>query len=182
MSGSDYSSRRIFKSTVTSQNVIRELLQIICLAEALEPSGEVWFVSPWISDFVLLDNRSGGFNSVNPQWHGREIRLTDLALQLMTGGTRITVVTRPDGHNRTFLDKMQDVANEAGLGKLLTLIVRDNLHTKGIVSDSGLLLGSMNLTYNGLELNDEYVQYDTVPENIAKARLEFEFYKEGSRS
>ena len=182
MKDSDYSSRRIFKSTVTSQNVIRELLQIICLAEILEPSNEVWFVSPWISDFILLDNRSGGFDSVNPQWHGREIRLTDLALQLMTGGTRIIVVTRSDGHNRTFLDKMQDMTNEAGLGGLLTQIIRDKLHTKGIVSETGLLLGSMNLTYNGLELNDEYVQYETDPENIAKARLEFEFYKEDSKS
>lgn len=177
MSGSEYETRRIFKSTVTSQNVIRELLQIICISEILQPSKDIWFVSPWISDFILLDNRAGGFDSVNPQWHGREIRLSDLALQLMTGGTRVVVVTRPDGHNQTFLDKIRDVVAEAGLGDLLTLIIRENLHTKGIVSDSGLLLGSMNLTYNGLELNDEYVQYDIVPENIAKARLEFELYK-----
>jgi hypothetical protein len=34
----------------------------------------------------------------------------------------------------------------------------------------------MNLTYNGLELNDEMVVYDTRPKTIAEARLNFESY------
>jgi phosphatidylserine/phosphatidylglycerophosphate/cardiolipin synthase-like enzyme len=40
----------------------------------------------------------------------------------------------------------------------------------------GLLTGSMNLTYNGLELNDEMVVYDTTPKTLAEARLNFESY------
>ena len=34
----------------------------------------------------------------------------------------------------------------------------------------------MNLTYNGLELNDEMVVYDTNAKTLAEARLNFESY------
>ena len=69
-----FQTRRIFKSAVTSQNLIRELLQLMLLGELFAPTGErAWFVSPWISNIVLFDNRAGGFGSVNPEWANREI-------------------------------------------------------------------------------------------------------------
>lgn len=176
MNNNGYRNRRIFKSAVTSQNVIRELLQMIFLAELLEPSGEIWFVSPWISDVILLDNRSGGFDSINPDWRGREIRLSDITVHLLSRGSHIIVVTRGDEHNRNYLDKLRELAHESAVDSSLDLIVRDTLHTKGILSETGVLLGSMNITYNGMELNDEFVEYDTDRESIAKARLAFESY------
>lgn len=172
-----YETRRIFRSQVTSQDVVRELLQMMCLAELLAPSKEVWLVSPWVSDFVLLDNRSGRFDAVNPQWQRREIRLVDYAQQLMTNGTRLVVVTRPDSHNETFLNRLVDRTRETGLDDLLELHSRDRLHTKGILGEGGLLLGSMNLTYNGLVLNDESVYYEISEAAIAKARIEFLSYR-----
>lgn len=180
MKDSIYSSRRIFKSAVTSQNVIRELLQMMFLAELLDPSEEIWFVSPWISDIILLDNRTGGFDSINPDWRGREIRLSDITVQLLSRGSRIFIVTRNDDHNHNFLGKLEEFARESAVDDGLNLIVRDSLHTKGILSKEGVLLGSMNITYNGMELNDEFVEYDTDRESIAKARLAFEMYYEGS--
>ena len=180
MNEDDYSNRRVFKSTVTSQNVIRELLQMIFLAELLNPSEEIWFVSPWISDVVLLDNRTGGFDSINPDWRGRVIRLSDITVQLLSRGSRVIVVTRSDEHNKNYLNKLADFARESAVDRNLDLIVRDNLHTKGILTDSGVLLGSMNITYNGMELNDEFVEYDTDQESIAKARLAIEMYRDES--
>ena len=177
MSTPHYETRRIFRSTVSSQDVVRELLQIMCLAELLAPSREVWLVSPWISDFVLLDNRSGQFDAINPQWRHREIRLVSYTLQLMTHGTDVIVVTRPDSHNQTFLERLTDHAFEAGLADHLDVSRRDRLHTKGILTEGGLLLGSMNLTYSGLELNEESVYYETSSEAIAKARVEFQSYR-----
>ena len=38
------------------------------------------------------------------------------------------------------------------------------------------MLGSMNLTYSGLELNDEIVEYDIDPASLANARLAFAGY------
>ena len=43
-----FETRRIFKSAVTSQNLIRELLQLMLLSDLLAPGGErAWLVSPW---------------------------------------------------------------------------------------------------------------------------------------
>lgn len=177
MTAPRYKTRRIFRSAITSQDVIRELVQTMCLAELMAPSPELWLVSPWISDFVLLDNRNGRFDAINPQWQRREIRLVDYALQVMTNGTRIIVVTRPDSHNQTFLNRLADRANEAGLADHIELLQLERLHTKGILTKSSLLLGSMNLTYNGLEINDESVSFETATEAVAKARVEFETYR-----
>ena len=177
MSTPRYKTRRIFRSAATSQDVVRELVQMICLAELLAPSPEVWLVSPWISDFVLLDNRSGRFDAINPEWQRREIRLVDFALQLMTNATRIIVVTRPDSQNQVFLDRLSERSVEAGFGDIFQVLIRERLHTKGILTSGGLLLGSMNLTYSGLELNDESVCFETSTEAIAKARVEFQAYR-----
>lgn len=177
MSSPRYKTRRIFRSAVTSQEVIRELVQIMCLAELMAPSREVWLVSPWISDFILLDNRNGRFDAINSQWQRREIRLVDYALQVMTNGTRIIVVTRPDSHNQTFLNRLTERANEAGLDDHIEVLKLERLHTKGILTKNSLLLGSMNLTYNGLEINDESVYFEIAIEAIAKARVEFETYR-----
>jgi len=169
-------TRRIFRSSHTSLEVIRELLQSISLAELLSPSKEFWLVSPWISDFVLFDNRSGRFGSINPQWLNREIRFVDYSLQLMTNETQLVIVTRPDPHNQVFLNRLVDRASENSLDKNLKIFTRKKLHTKGILTDAGLLLGSMNLTYSGLELNEEFVTYEIASEAIAKARIEFLSY------
>ena len=172
-----YKTRRIFRSAVTSQDVVRELLQMMFMAELLAPSPEVWLVSPWISDFVLLDNRSGRFAAINPEWQRREIRLVDYALQLVTNATRVVVVTRPDLHNQVFVDRLRERSVEAGFGDPIQIFVRERLHTKGVLMSGGLLLGSMNLTYSGLELNDESIYFDTSKEAIAKARVEFRTYR-----
>lgn len=173
-----YSLRRIFKSSTTGPAVIRELLQLMFFAELLDPSDEIWLVSPWISDVPIIDNRAGSFDVINPEWHRREIRLSDLAVQVLTGGSRMVVVSRPDEHNLTFLDLLIEKAQEAALDDQLTIIKREHLHTKGILTGVGLLLGSMNLTYSGFELNDEVIEYDTSSRRLAEARQSFVAYSE----
>lgn len=172
-----FESRRIFKSLATSQNLVRELLQMMLLGELISPGGQrAWLVSPWISNVVLFDNRAGGFNAVNPEWSGREVRLIEVALCMMARGTSLGVATNFDDHNDGFLESLTAGANEAGLLDKLVIVRRKHLHVKGILLKRGLLTGSMNLTYRGLELNDETVVYDTTSQTIAEARLNFEAY------
>jgi phosphatidylserine/phosphatidylglycerophosphate/cardiolipin synthase-like enzyme len=172
-----FESRRIFKSLATSQNLVRELLQMMLLGEIVSPGGQrAWLVSPWVSNVVLFDNRAGGFVAVNPEWGGREIRLIEVALHLMARGTELGIATNFDTHNAAFLEAMRVGAEEAGLADKLLIVQRENLHVKGILLKRGLLTGSMNLTYRGLELNDETVVYDTATRTIAQARLNFESY------
>jgi hypothetical protein len=172
-----FETRRIFKSAVTSQNLIRELLQMMFLGELLAPGGErAWLVSPWISNVVLFDNRAGGFGSINPEWGSSEIRLVDVLTDVMARGTALGIATSLDGHNDPLIDALATAADEAGLGDKLCVVRRQHLHIKGVLLKRGLLTGSMNLTYNGLELNDEMVVYDTTPKTLAEARINFESY------
>ncbi|MDA9393054.1 hypothetical protein WN73_21260 [Bradyrhizobium sp. CCBAU 45394] len=172
-----FETRRIFKSAVTSQNLIRELLQLMFLGELLAPDRDrAWLVSPWISNVVLFDNRAGGFDAVNPDWGSREIRLVEIAVDLMARGSRLGIATSFDQHNDALIAAISDAAAEAGLSDKLTVVRRQHLHTKGVLLKRGLLSGSMNLTYNGLELNDEMVIYDTSLKTLAEARLNFESY------
>ena len=176
-----FRTRRIFKSVVTSQNLIRELLQLMLLAELLAPGAErAWLVSPWISNVVLFDNRAGGFGSVNPEWGNREIRLIEVVTDLMARGTPLGIATNFDEHNDPLIAALGEAADEAGIGEMLTIVRRQHLHTKGVLLNRGLLTGSMNLTHNGLELNDEMVIYDTTLRTIAEARLNFESYVEAA--
>ena len=176
-----FETRRIFKSSVTSQNLIRELLQLMLLGELLAPGRErAWLVSPWISNVMLFDNRAGGFGSVNPEWANREIRLSEVAVDLMVRGTPLGVATSHDMHNDAFISTLSDTANETGVLENLLVVRRQHLHTKGMLMKRGLLTGSMNLTYNGLEINDEMVIFDTTLTTLAEARLNFESYTETS--
>lgn len=179
MTTNAFVTRRIFRSSITSQNVIRELLQLIFVAEIIAPSDTIWFVSPWISDVVLFENRTGGFDCINPEWRGRDVRVSDVALHLLTSGSRVVLVTRSDEHNRAFVERLVDMAGESGVDRNLVTVLRDSLHTKGILLGGGVLLGSMNLTYNGLEINDEFVEFDTAGESVGSARLAFEAYLDG---
>ena len=166
--------RRIFKSAVTSRKVIQELITLMMVAELVCPGDDVWLVSPWITDVPLLDNRAGSFDAVNPEWGHREIRLADVAVQLMAGGTRVRIITRPDDHNRVFLRRLEQTADAAAAADLLKVSIRQSLHTKGILTSRGFLSGSMNLTYNGLDLNDELITYETTEQALASARLDFQ--------
>lgn len=178
----NFTSRRIFKSAVTSQNLIRELLQLILLGELIAPSGErVWLVSPWISNIAILDNRAGGFSAVNPEWGSRQIRLIEVAVNLMARGCPLGIATSLSDHNEAFLDELGEATHESGLTEKLSIIRREHLHTKGILLKRGLLTGSMNITYRGLELNDEAVVYDTAPLSLAQARISFESYLEAGQ-
>jgi phosphatidylserine/phosphatidylglycerophosphate/cardiolipin synthase-like enzyme len=117
---------------------------------------------------------------VNPEWGAREIRLVEIAVQLMARGCPLGLATSLDKHNELFLDALTDAAAEAGVADKLSVVRRENLHTKGILLRRGLLTGSMNITYRGLELNDEAVTYDTTPQSLAQARISFESYLEAS--
>jgi phosphatidylserine/phosphatidylglycerophosphate/cardiolipin synthase-like enzyme len=133
-----------------------------------------------ISNVVIFDNRAGGFASVNPEWGNREIRLIEIASDIMSRVTPLGIATNYDEHNNSFLASLSNVAEEAGLADMLTIVQREHLHIKGVLLKRGLLTGSMNLTYRGLELNDEMVVYDTDLRTLAEARLNFQSYVEAS--
>lgn len=171
-------SRRIFKSATASQHEVRELFQFVFLGELLNPGKSTWLVSPWISDVPILDNRSGAFNLVDPDWGSREITISDMLLSLMRRGQPVNIATRSLDHNKRFLSAMREKTENSGLGSKLWINDNANaLHTKGLLTDRALLAGSMNFTYGGFELNDEVITFDVDLQQVAEARLNFYRYR-----
>ena len=173
--------RRIFKTAVTGTETTRELLQTMFVGEVLsqvqtDQVPKIWIVSPWVSNIMIIENRSGNFDSLNPEWGRREIRLVDLLISLMTRGSEVLVVTRNVEQNKGFLSSFKDLVEEHALRDQCKVILRDQLHTKGILLSKSQLLGSMNLTHYGLEINDESITFSIDVEDVAQTRLAFEEY------
>jgi hypothetical protein len=149
------------------------LLEGIFVSELLVPSETLWLVSPWITDIDILDNRAGQFSSLVPTWGLRRIRLSEVFSYIMEQ-SRVNIVARPDAHNDSFLQKMRDLSVASPAPDNLRVVVRDTLHLKGLLGQDYYLSGSMNLTYNGVEINDEGVWLDRSSGAIAEARIHFQ--------
>lgn len=164
--------RLIRKSSWRCQDEVRELIAVIFAAELFAPSKEFWIVSPWISDIAVLDNRAGEFRGLDPNLPRAELRLTGALLRLLRQGTRVVVATRPaDPRYSSFGNDLRQAADRNGLGHVLAVGTSDDLHEKGILCDDFYLSGSMNLTYNGVEVLEEIVRFETSAAVIADSRI-----------
>lgn len=173
-------TRKIFKSAVTSQHAVREMLTMVFAQELLAPSKEVFIVAPWISNIVIFDSQLGQYATLNPEWAKTEIRLVEVLVAIAANGTTLRIHTRPDDHNKTFKRRIYEALGDTGLSDQLNWSDRNALlHTKGVLTDSVLIDGSMNLTESGVALNDEAVTVSFEPEQVAAARVHFELYEQG---
>ena len=165
--------RRIFRSSSTSNAEIRELLESLFAAELLSPSRCLWLVSPWLTDLELLDNRAGAWSALDPQWGPRQLRLAELLGRMLQMGVRVVIATRPDAHNEQFLRKLDDLVKSSGVENHLTVHRKATLHHNGFLGDDFYLSGSMNLTFNGVEILNEGVTFETDREATESARIAF---------
>jgi hypothetical protein len=168
---------RYLHSRLTSRQV-PDLLQTIMVAELIAPSQCLWLISPWISDIPVIDNTTNTFLALEPSWCRAQIRLAQVLASLTKQGTTVCVATRPDLHNNSFLDTLNAQADL----DYLSLHKADELHSKGILSDSFYLAGSMNFTFNGITVNQETLSYETDLATIAEQKLNFRERWGGNRS
>lgn len=159
---------RYIHSRLTSRQV-PDLLQTIFVAELIAPSESLWLVSPWISDIPIIDNSANTFQALEPSWYRSKIRLSQVLASLTQYGTTVCVATRPDRHNTSFLETLRTKADL----DYLKLHKAEELHSKGILSDSFYLAGSMNFTFNGVTVNQETLSYETDSAAIAEQKLNF---------
>ena len=167
------STRKIFRTKATGNFEVRELLEAVLISELIMPSPVIWLVSPWITDLEILDNRNAALSALVPTWGLRRIRISEVLASVLDR-TKVYVVTRPDPHNNAFLSKMEDLARATELSNNLVVIRQKTLHLKGLLGRDYYLSGSMNLTYNGVEINDEGVTFERSSEAIAAARIHFQ--------
>lgn len=149
---------------------LADMLQSVFALELLSPSRPLWIASPWISDLILVDNSGRQFSGLSAALPARGLRLTELlAIQLQRGG-QVRIVTSRADSNRTFIRTIEGMAEEyAGLH----LILAENIHEKGITGEHFTVDGSMNLTFNGVHVNEEYVILSADPAVVAERRLAF---------
>jgi len=163
-------SRQIFIHGPYGMRQLKETLVDLLVGLILSPD-KVWLVSPWLSDFDLLDNRSGNWNCIQPTWGPRFVRFSELLVAAVNSGCDLNCVTIRDDMNPRFFDQL-DRGLSAGHSYFRTEAKR--LHTKGLLCSSFFLAGSMNFTYSGTHRNDERVDLIVDPDAIAEAKLEFE--------
>jgi len=170
------SSRQILKTSVTSCNDAADVMRMLFLSELMSPSREIWLVSPWISDISIFDNKTGDFSGLCPTWANRKIRLTEVVYRLLELGALVHIVTRPVEHNDNgFLRRLDELIRGGIVGENLKLLSkgREDLHIKGLLTECCILQGSMNITYNGIEVLDESISLKTGEDDVAQAYIQF---------
>jgi phosphatidylserine/phosphatidylglycerophosphate/cardiolipin synthase-like enzyme len=167
---SPYPSRDIHAAG--SAYVPADLLQALFVAEVIRPSGRLWISSPWISDVAVIDNTARQFATLEPDWPASRIRLSSVLASLLVRGTEVVIIVNEDLHNNEFLGRMHPLS-ERHPGQV-RVIRSANLHEKGILGDAFTLNGSMNLTHNGVAINEELLIYRCDPEVVAERRMVLE--------
>jgi len=163
---SHYPSRDLH--LVGERRSVLDLLQSLLVLELLHPSPELWIVSAWVSDIEVVDNRARQFGTLCPEWPVSWVRLSQVLVSLMERGTTVNLCVNETEHNRHIIDTLSSLAPT---GRFVPRRAA-SLHEKGILGGHFTLDGSMNLTYNGVHVNDEKLWYRTDPQTIAHRRLE----------
>tara|TARA_Y100001960_G_C14304388_1_gene647654 strand:- start:258 stop:641 length:384 start_codon:yes stop_codon:yes gene_type:complete len=120
----------------------------------------------------ILDNASRRYSYLNPDWGVGNIRLSGVVDTLINKGTKIICILNDSPVNseiKTRLTLMKD-----SFPDLMKIIIDNELHEKGILTDNFTLDGSMNLTYRGLNINQEYIRYSCDSEILARKRTSLE--------
>lgn len=141
------------------------------------PTQPFYLISPWLSDFVLFDNRFGEYRHIFRSGlqvaESPKIMFSE-ALAEIAAYSMVRIATWPDIKSKTFVSKLKTVNN---LEARFETAERD--HQKGLLCELFYLEGSMNFTFSGLYINREKVTctagYDKEGrQKISAAYIEFD--------
>ncbi|MDA7686505.1 phospholipase D-like domain-containing protein DpdK [Pseudomonadales bacterium] len=163
-------SRVIMLQNELGMRQLKETLSNVLLGLSQCPE-TLWLVSPWVTDFDLLDNRSNNWSNINPSWGARKVRFTELLIFAVECGCKLNLVISDDVKNDAFVNRLKTVITDK---QALSIIISDTLHTKGLLTSSLWLAGSMNFTYSGTHRNQEQVHLHMSKDVILEVKLEFE--------
>ena len=163
------SQRQIFLHGLLGQRHLKEVLSAQVAGLLIKPE-LIWLVSPWVSDFPVLDNRTGDWDVLEPSWGNREISFMELLASAVNGGCPLRLVTLNDGKSQGFISQLK---NRLFGGVDYKYLASDSLHTKGLLTSRFFLKGSMNYTFHGANLNDEVLELTNDGTMISEALIEF---------
>lgn len=163
------SRRQIFSRSHQASPELSDLMASIFMLELTACSREIFIFSPWITDWPVIRNEHAQIRALTP-----DVALSDLWLSTVLGllaerGSTIRIVCRSGQENDEFLRRLPHE---------IEIRQRNQLHSKGLLTDQLYLNGSMNFTYHGMNSNDETVEVTSDPATIAKVYLEFSAFWE----
>jgi len=162
--------RQIFLHGPMGRRHLREVLSGLMASLLIKPE-PIWLVSPWLSNFCVLDNKTGNWDALNPSWGNREISFLELLSDVVNSGCSLHLVTLTDGKSQSFTNQLQNRLISTATYKY---IESDILHTKGLLTSHFFLKGSMNFTYSGANQQDNIPELTDDGTVISEALLEFE--------
>jgi hypothetical protein len=171
-------TRTIHRAYSQSNTAISDLLQALFTAELVVSSKQLLVISPWLSDFPVLDNRNGQFSYLEIVWGPHPIRLSSVLRALLNRGTEIKIKCLNRHNEDRFVETLSRMSELDGTSRLLRVLqdpepkdAQTGLsHEKALVADNWALWGSMNLTYNGVQVNGELVDFTTESTAVAQKR------------
>ena len=136
---------------------VRDLLTSFFGVLLLSGSSEktIYLISPWLSDFRLLDNTFGQYRGLFRQnsnlGENRYILFSQVLIEV-SSNIPIRIITWPDEISKAFIKIFFDAENIHI--KLEELQVD---HQKGLLTPLFYFEGSMNFTYSGVYKNNEKI-------------------------
>ncbi len=162
-------SRQIITNTALGKRHLKEVLGSTFAGVILAPQ-EIWLVTAWISDFEVLDNRSGNWTYLNAGWGNRMITFLELLETAVLSGCKVNLVVKKSELNDTAINFLKTkLANEDNF----RIEISDSLHIKGLLTETAFIKGSMNFTFSGANKNDELVTLSSDMHLISTARIDF---------
>jgi phosphatidylserine/phosphatidylglycerophosphate/cardiolipin synthase-like enzyme len=160
------STRLIHRSAASPSRDIAECLEGLLIYELLNPGQRILIVSPWISDFPVLDNRGGRFTAVEGSWTASFVHFSGVLRAVLQHGTNVRIACGPGDRENEFVTRLDRAATLDGTPDLLsvTRLPREHRvfsHEKAVVADTWAVYGSMNLTYSGVTMNGELITATT---------------------
>lgn len=147
---------------------ITDVLTSALLSEFCMPSKELWLVSGWVTDLPVIANAYRQFDAVLGTDARSNLTLTEVLGALSRRGTQIHVALREEQHNRRFVDRVERVCEP----NTLSVYSSPDLHEKLLVGWTWLMKGSMNFTWNGVQINEESIDFQDDSGIAARQRLE----------
>ena len=149
----------------------REVRQLFSSAMASlllldEPSRPIYICSPWISDFIVFENRLGEFDQLVPSVDERSRIHFSECLRQLAQLHDIRLISRKTEATLTFLSNLGLRGNG-----VQARLADDDLHEKGFLTPIFYFEGSMNFTYSGLHINREKLLYHAGTDNEIERRM-----------
>ena len=143
--------------------VLKDCLTSLMAMEAVQPSEEIYFISPWMTNSPVIDNSCNNFSALFPFSDSRILYLADILLTFSWAGSKVRLISNLDDSRTADFLKI--------LGDKVECRMLENNHEKGMVTANFYLHGSMNFTFSGININGESIRITTERPEVNAAML-----------